>query len=39
MSADDDLFTFVESNNNKQVRFYVYNSDTETLREVSGPRQ
>jgi S1-C subfamily serine protease len=37
MSAEDDLFTFVESNNNKQVRLYVYNSDAESLREVSGP--
>ena len=39
MSAEDDLFTFVENNNNKQVRLYVYNSDSETLREVSGTRQ
>lgn len=34
MSAEDDLFTFVENNNNKQVRLYVYNSDTEALRDV-----
>ena len=39
MAADDDLFTFVENNNNKQVRLYVYNSDTEALREVSESDQ
>ena len=35
MSGDDDLFNLIESNNNKQVRLYVYNADTDSCREVS----
>ena len=36
MAGDDDLFNLIENNNNKQIRLFVYNSDTDVCREVSG---
>ncbi len=30
----EDLFTLIESSENKQLKLYVYNSDLDTVREV-----
>ena len=33
-SSDDDLYTLIESNNHKEIKLFVYNSDQDTCREV-----
>lgn len=35
MTGEDDLFTLIENNNNKQIRLFVYNAETDACREVS----
>ena len=34
MTGDDDLFTLIENNNNRQLKLFVYNSDQDSCREV-----
>ncbi|KAL5489568.1 hypothetical protein EMCRGX_G018677 [Ephydatia muelleri] len=34
MTGDDDLFSFIENNNNKQLKLFVYNSEQDSCREV-----
>ena len=35
MTGEDDLFHLIENNDNKQIRLFVYNSETDICREVS----
>lgn len=34
MSGDDDLYAIIENNDHKQIKLFVYNSDTDRCREV-----
>eukprot|EP00731_Ephydatia_muelleri_P020166 Em0012g991a len=36
MTGDDDLFSFIENNNNKQLKLFVYNSEQDSCREGNG---
>lgn len=31
---DDDLYTLIENNNHRELKFFVYNSETDSCREV-----
>lgn len=33
-TSDDDLYTLIEASNHKQIKLYVYNSETDSCREV-----
>ena len=35
MVGDDDLYTLIENNNHKELKLFVYNSDSDACREVS----
>lgn len=35
MGIDDDLYSVIENNDQRVIRFYVYNSETDRCREVS----
>ena len=37
MVGDDDLYSLIENNNHKEIRLFVYNSDSDACREVGGP--
>ena len=34
MTGDDDIFSLIENNNNKQLKLFVYNSEQDSCREV-----
>ena len=34
MGPEDDLYSIIEANNQRTIRLYVYNSDTDSCREV-----
>ena len=34
VGGDDDFYSMVESNNHKQIKLYVYNSESDSSREV-----
>lgn len=36
MVGDDDLYTLIENNNHKELKLFVFNSDSDTCREVSA---
>ena len=36
MVGDDDLYSLIENNNHKELRLFVYNSDSDACREVGG---
>ena len=35
MVGDDDLYTLIENNNHKELKLFVYNSESDACREVS----